>query len=522
MARRIRTSWSGSAEAITISRLHCSRRSAPPVQPGDTQNCSLCHTNGSEQNLPIGLNPVVDPQGWINPDPGGCGRLQRLPHVGVGILALPRQHDYARRELHGVPQRRRGVCRGSGARAVLKRMDYRMIRHARAAFLTLLLAALPCAAQKAAPKAAKTPPAAPLDSGRLPMSARKPAGRAMRTSGRHSQRALTKRWTRARRNMDSKARPANRVTGPAAITCRRSRRPTSAIPQNCLPAEADRTCMTCHRNQPTVSGRLEASHAHNDIACTSCHSIHAHGPDGLVVRKPAEINALCENCHIEVKASFAEPFKHRVPENAMTCVDCHNPHGSFKPGLMRMASANEPGCFNCHADKRGPFTFEHAPVREEGCQSCHMPHGSAECEDADPPGSAPRVPRVPREPAGCRIQRHRDWRRAAGVSRYDFAAIPELHHLPSEDSRQPYRQEPAAMKSLLLLGIPASVLFAQTPRLRRRRSHNACAGRSTRSLGLYRSRLSLGRPESMAAMIPIGRSSISGRVPNCWARISRF
>jgi OmcA/MtrC family decaheme c-type cytochrome len=31
------------------------------------QNCSICHVNGSEQNLPIGLNPVTDPQGWINP-----------------------------------------------------------------------------------------------------------------------------------------------------------------------------------------------------------------------------------------------------------------------------------------------------------------------------------------------------------------------------------------------------------------------------------------------------------------------
>ena len=31
---------------------------------------------------------------------------------------------------------------------------------------------------------------------------------------------------------------------------------------------------------------------------------------------------------------------------------------------------------NCHGDKRGPFAFEHAPIREEGCQSCHMPHGS--------------------------------------------------------------------------------------------------------------------------------------------------
>ncbi len=152
-------------------------------------------------------------------------------------------------------------------------------------------------------------------------------------------------------------------------------------PAKVSPAEADRTCLTCHRNQPTNAGRLEASHARNAISCTACHAIHTHGAQGLnqglVARKPAEVNAQCQSCHIDVKTAFAQPFKHRVPENAMTCVDCHNPHGSLKPGLMRMASANEPGCFKCHGDKRGPFTFEHAPVREEGCQSCHVAHGSA-------------------------------------------------------------------------------------------------------------------------------------------------
>jgi DmsE family decaheme c-type cytochrome len=32
-------------------------------------------------------------------------------------------------------------------------------------------------------------------------------------------------------------------------------------------------------------------------------------------------------------------------------------------------------CYTCHTEKRGPFLFEHAPVREE-CSSCHDPHGS--------------------------------------------------------------------------------------------------------------------------------------------------
>jgi DmsE family decaheme c-type cytochrome len=44
---------------------------------------------------------------------------------------------------------------------------------------------------------------------------------------------------------------------------------------------------------------------------------------------------------------------------------------------MQTARANDPGCFNCHGDKAGPFVFEHAPVRLEGCGACHEPHGSA-------------------------------------------------------------------------------------------------------------------------------------------------
>jgi len=49
----------------------------PPFSPtgsaGDTRNCSLCHTNSSEQNLPLGKNPVIDPQGWIKPDQAIAG-----------------------------------------------------------------------------------------------------------------------------------------------------------------------------------------------------------------------------------------------------------------------------------------------------------------------------------------------------------------------------------------------------------------------------------------------------------------
>jgi DmsE family decaheme c-type cytochrome len=143
-------------------------------------------------------------------------------------------------------------------------------------------------------------------------------------------------------------------------------------PAKLAAVEVDKTCLTCHLNQPTHVGRIQSSHARSQIACTSCHAIHSQAP----ARKPSAINRQCASCHSSAWNQFQKPFKHRLPEGAMSCVDCHNPHGSFRPGMMQLA-ANEPGCFRCHGDKRGPFTFEHAQVRFEGCGSCHEPHGSA-------------------------------------------------------------------------------------------------------------------------------------------------
>ena len=76
------------------------------------------------------------------------------------------------------------------------------------------------------------------------------------------------------------------------------------------------------------------------------------------------------------------PFKHRVNEGFMVCSDCHNPHGTFaatwrmatRPKLVDQAFGNEEACIKCHNDKRGPFTFEHPPVRVEGCVEHYQGH----------------------------------------------------------------------------------------------------------------------------------------------------
>jgi DmsE family decaheme c-type cytochrome len=148
-------------------------------------------------------------------------------------------------------------------------------------------------------------------------------------------------------------------------------------PAKLTAAATDRVCLTCHLNQPTHVGRLQSSHAKDAVACTTCHKVHNSGADEPVVRKTAGINQQCSNCHLDVWAQFQRPNHHKLPEEAMSCVSCHNPHGGTRPKMTQTFAANEPGCFTCHGDKRGPFAFDHAPVRFEGCSSCHEPHGSA-------------------------------------------------------------------------------------------------------------------------------------------------
>jgi len=140
---------------------------------------------------------------------------------------------------------------------------------------------------------------------------------------------------------------------------------------------ADKLCLTCHLNQATQVGRLESSHMKDQVSCLSCHKVHENGGHNLVTRQAPAINEQCAGCHANEWAQFQKPNHHKLPEGAMSCVDCHNPHGSIRPASMQSFGANEPGCIKCHGDKRGPFTFEHPVMRMEGCAACHEPHGSA-------------------------------------------------------------------------------------------------------------------------------------------------
>ena len=79
----------------------------PEGSATDLKNCAMCHANGSEQNLPIGLNQVTDPQGWINPNQATAAACSGC-HVAKDASA----HFLAQTNSLGESC---DVCHGSGA-----------------------------------------------------------------------------------------------------------------------------------------------------------------------------------------------------------------------------------------------------------------------------------------------------------------------------------------------------------------------------------------------------------------------
>ena len=131
------------------------------------------------------------------------------------------------------------------------------------------------------------------------------------------------------------------------------------------------TCLACHDSNPKHMLWAGSAHDSADVACSSCHQVHANHDKVLAKRTEPEV---CYACHKEQRAQLLRPSRHPVPEGKMACSDCHNAHGSTGPKLALFDSTNQT-CYSCHAEKRGPFVHEHEPVAED-CGTCHSPHGS--------------------------------------------------------------------------------------------------------------------------------------------------
>jgi DmsE family decaheme c-type cytochrome len=144
--------------------------------------------------------------------------------------------------------------------------------------------------------------------------------------------------------------------------------------KNASAKEISARCLDCHQNGQEHANFGHSVHLENGVGCTDCHDPHrAKEAQFLMKEKQPQ---LCYSCHLQQKPQFEMPFHHRVNEGLIQCTDCHNPHGTVRAKQLRRSVTQDAVCFTCHADKQGPFVFEHQPVKVEGCQSCHTPHGS--------------------------------------------------------------------------------------------------------------------------------------------------
>jgi DmsE family decaheme c-type cytochrome len=134
--------------------------------------------------------------------------------------------------------------------------------------------------------------------------------------------------------------------------------------------EKNALCLTCHESGARIYWQ-GSSHDRSRVACVECHKVHATRDQVLVKQTQAGV---CFSCHKDTRADIYRFTSHPLREGWMTCSSCHNAHGSVGEHELIKNTVNET-CYTCHAEKRGPFLWEHPPAREN-CGECHNPHGA--------------------------------------------------------------------------------------------------------------------------------------------------
>lgn len=135
-------------------------------------------------------------------------------------------------------------------------------------------------------------------------------------------------------------------------------------------AQQNEMCLSCHTSHEQI-GWYGSAHDEAEVSCADCHQVHvAQDPIFDAIGQ----QQVCFECHQRTRAQVFQPSNHPLRFGQMTCTDCHSPHDGFNDGQLVESTINET-CFTCHAEKRGPFLWEHAPAAED-CSLCHRPHGS--------------------------------------------------------------------------------------------------------------------------------------------------
>lgn len=136
------------------------------------------------------------------------------------------------------------------------------------------------------------------------------------------------------------------------------------------PGPQNDKCLTCHQSGSRIHWQ-GSSHDRSKQACASCHKAHA-AKDPVMVAETQP--GVCFECHKDRRAEMFRLSAHPVKTGFFACSSCHQSHGSTTRALLAKNTVNDT-CYTCHADKRGPFLWEHRPAVDD-CTNCHNPHGT--------------------------------------------------------------------------------------------------------------------------------------------------
>ena len=140
-------------------------------------------------------------------------------------------------------------------------------------------------------------------------------------------------------------------------------------------AEANAACTTCHNR---------AKHALWDGSQHDQRNVDVHRPATActAAKSPTRSSrrrtrpALCGTCHRTDRQQAAPLQPHAgargQDDSARRATTCT---ASTNVKLLKVGTTIDESCTSCHAEKRGPYLWEHAPV-VESCVTCHDPHGS--------------------------------------------------------------------------------------------------------------------------------------------------
>jgi len=129
-------------------------------------------------------------------------------------------------------------------------------------------------------------------------------------------------------------------------------------------------CLDCH-NSDVGFGWHAGAHPVDEVACVDCHNSHTRVDAVLQTSTQPEV---CYDCHQLQRSETMKAFSHPFFQGKMDCSSCHSPHGDNAATNLVRQTVNDT-CQQCHAEMRGPYLWEHAPVSED-CGLCHAPHGS--------------------------------------------------------------------------------------------------------------------------------------------------